>query len=168
MSNTALESLKAELQNAIKESNWLEASRISTKIDAQEKAREEAENWKKENKPTIDALKSELGKVESVDDLRDILTNYLAKYPAKKAGKKAKKAGKAKAGPKEDDRPNAGVAQKPAILDYIKANPGCKRSAIADSLNFSALSITPLIAALVEDRKIKKEGEKAGTKYTAI
>ena len=108
MSNTALESLKAELQNAIKESNWLEASRISTKIDAQEKAREEAENWKKENKPTIDALKSELGKVESVDDLRDILTNYLAKYPAKKVGKKAKKAGKSKSEPKEDTRPNAG------------------------------------------------------------
>lgn len=86
---------------------------------------------------------------------------------AKKAGKKAaKKAGK-RAAKKSGKSAAANPALGKAVVDTLTAKPGLSISEIASAVGVSKVDVQPTVVALLGEKKIKKTGERRGTKYFA-
>ena len=82
---------------------------------------------------------------------------------AKKAGKKAGK----RAGKKGGKSAAANPALGKAVVDTLTAKPGLSISEIASAVGVSKVDVQPTVVALLGEKKIKKTGQRRGTKYFA-
>jgi hypothetical protein len=87
------------------------------------------------------------------------------KSVGKKAGKKAaKKMGK-RASKKSGGGANPALGK--TVIDTLNAKPGLSISEIASAVGVSKVDVQPTVVALLGEKKIKKTGERRGTKYFA-
>jgi hypothetical protein len=94
-----------------------------------------------------------------------------AKKTAAKAGKKAGKKAAKKAGKRAAKKGGKSAAANPAlgkaVIDTLSAKPGLSISEIASAVGVSKVDVQPTVVALLGEKKIRKTGERRGTKYFA-
>lgn len=92
---------------------------------------------------------------------------------SKKTGKKAGKRAAKKMGKRASKKGGArgGGASNPAlgksVVDALTSKPGLSISEIASAVGVAKVSVQPTVVALLAEKKIKKTGERRGTKYFA-
>jgi hypothetical protein len=86
--------------------------------------------------------------------------------PGRPRGSGRKKAGRPRGRPAK--APSAAtLALAPTVLAHIKANDGTGVTDIAKALKKSSNVIKPVVAKLLADKRIRKTGQRRGTKYHA-
>ena len=101
----------------------------------------------------------------------DKLATKIAKIDAQLAALDGKKpaAAKAAAGPKRGrPRGSRSVVKPDAVLDILNKNKGkaLLRAEVASALGVPSAKVGPTLAALLADGKIKRTGQRRGTRYT--
>jgi len=110
-------------------------------------------------------------RISALESVRDALLNGgaspaaapLRRKPGPTPGKKAAK----KRGKRGRRSPAEIEADKAAIADYVKANPGCAMGEITKALGHDAQTIRAQLNELLDAGVLSKEGERRGTRYYA-
>ncbi len=85
-----------------------------------------------------------------------------------RAGSKRKKAASRSRGGKRLRRSTGDVeAMAASILSYVKSNPGCSATDLAAELGVTTKDVRLPLVKLLEEKKLRTEGQARGTKYFA-
>jgi len=141
-----------------------------------------AQNAESDIRALVDSFVEQLTqqiRISALESVRDALLDGKApaaaparRKPGPKPGRKpgpkpkAAKAKKTAKGGKRGRRtPEEIEADKAAIADYVKANPGCPMADITDALGLESITLRAQVNELLDAGTIRKEGEKRGTRY---
>lgn len=137
-----------------------------------------------EIKSRIDSFASELAELvrrAALESVQSALGGATAEAAPRRGGRRkaARRAGRGrraakpvaassrgKRGPGRPANP-AVASMMPEVLTFVKGNDGAGISDIAKALRKKATQIKPVLVKLLGEKKLKKSGQKRGTKYHA-